>query len=132
MRKLEVLKSIEAVKLNRRSKLAVQEPPVTIPYGAIVQDLDEGGDLVRFTYLGDLYQCAAELLRNATAQATPSAAASPKSDPPADVSFRWECLPTSLKPLWRAKVPGGWLLTMGDALAFYPDPGHGWDGRNLE
>ena len=35
---------------------------------------------------------------------------------------------------WRAKVPGGWLVTAqrdGIGVAFYPDPKHTWDGNSL-
>ena len=32
----------------------------------------------------------------------------------------------------RAKVPGGWLLTDGDGMTFYPDPQHQWDGGSLD
>jgi len=43
--------------------------------------------------------------------------------------------------LYRAKVPGGWLMMLADAtgslpeegagLVFLPDPGHTWDGNSL-
>lgn len=43
--------------------------------------------------------------------------------------------------IYRAKVPGGWLLTVfyssghhdggGISLTFMPDPGHAWDGGSL-
>ena len=35
--------------------------------------------------------------------------------------------------VWRAKVPGGWLVTTGtpgtsySVLTFYPDPEHAWE-----
>ena len=38
----------------------------------------------------------------------------------------------------RAKVPGGWLVAIsssskfGEALVFYPDPEHEWDGSSLD
>jgi hypothetical protein len=38
---------------------------------------------------------------------------------------------------YRAKVPGGWLLYVGDGyhhhggVTFYPDPGHLWTGESL-
>ena len=37
-------------------------------------------------------------------------------------------------PVYRAKVPGGWLLTKWNETAsptFYPDPDHRWDGSSL-
>jgi len=39
--------------------------------------------------------------------------------------------------LYRAKVPGGWLIMilsnvqMDPALTFYPDPKHEWNGSSL-
>ena len=42
----ELIKSIEAKKLNKRSKLPLPEPPVTIPYGGLVQDLEADGETV--------------------------------------------------------------------------------------
>ncbi|MBI1757195.1 MAG: hypothetical protein HYR64_08835 [Fimbriimonas ginsengisoli] len=42
--------------------------------------------------------------------------------------------------VYRAKVPGGWLITVfwfignpgGPAICFYPDPEHTWDGGTLD
>ena len=31
--------------------------------------------------------------------------------------------------LWRARVPGGWLIMLKNSIAFYPDPQHSWTGR---
>jgi hypothetical protein len=64
------------------------------------------------------------------------------------VRLRWEKL-NSAEPkheftyasVYRAKVPGGWLLTTfhssgqggsGVASTFVPDPGHTWDGGSLD
>ena len=36
--------------------------------------------------------------------------------------------------VYRAKVPGGWLVLVADnatGLTFYPDPEHNWDGGSL-
>lgn len=37
--------------------------------------------------------------------------------------------------MYRAKVPGGWLIMLwpGEAasVTFYPDPNHRWDGDSL-
>lgn len=54
----------------------------------------------------------------------------------------WESLIDVRQPLyglgtWRAKVPGGWLVTVrsnggkSGGLTFYPDPHHQWDGGSL-
>lgn len=40
----------------------------------------------------------------------------------------------SLGNVYRAKVPGGWLVVVTDdarGLTFYPDPEHHWDGGSL-
>jgi len=39
-----------------------------------------------------------------------------------------------LGDVYRAKVPGGWLLLVTNnarGLTFYPDPEHHWDGGSL-
>ena len=39
---------------------------------------------------------------------------------------------SSVKRLFRAKVPGGWLvLSPAVSITFYPDPEHEWDGNSL-
>ena len=40
----------------------------------------------------------------------------------------------SLGNVYRAKVPGGWLVLVADnanGVAFYPDAEHTWDGGSL-
>ena len=50
--------------------------------------------------------------------------------------MKWQRVigPMTMIVLWRAKVPGGWLVcSQGDenrapaGLAFIPDPAHEWD-----
>ncbi|MBT9317220.1 hypothetical protein [Leptothoe spongobia] len=54
----------------------------------------------------------------------------------------WEKLNCKNQPvgglgLWRAKVPGGWLVASrcgggeGSGITFYPDPKHEWNGGSL-
>ena len=44
-------------------------------------------------------------------------------------------LGVGMTPLFRAKVPGGWLIQISKNLEvsafFYPDPEHLWDGSSL-
>lgn len=47
----------------------------------------------------------------------------------------WERLKSDQFHVWRAKVPGGWLVTVRgqqeDSVTFYTDPNHHWNGRSL-
>jgi hypothetical protein len=143
--KLELNKSIEAQKLNKRTGLTTTDPPVAIPYGAIVENVEADRDLERFTYLGDLYRCTHTLLASATdprawqAQQPPStepaasASSSLEAPAPAGPRLQWTAVAASQVHLLRAKVPGGWLIAAasGTGLTFYPDPDHQWDGTSL-
>ena len=142
MAQLEVTKSIEAVKLNQRSRLPLSEPPVTIPFGALLDNVVENRDLAQFMYLSELYQCKAEMLHAATHRLEggapggggerAGAATAPARDP---VTFVWERLRSGTIAMQRAKLPGGWLIALGDSgtrsLTFYPDPDHSWNGETL-
>jgi hypothetical protein len=133
----ELAKSIEAKKLNKRSKLPLPEPAVTIPFGALVQEIEEDGAQARFAYLGELYQCSLDLLNRAVGASagTHSAAESGTANAArTEAPFRWQEIRTNLGELQRASVPGGWLLMSGSSrsITFYPDPDHAWDGRTPE
>jgi len=54
------------------------------------------------------------------------------------IEARMEGMVTATVPLARAKVPGGWLVTVisgtinsQTAVCFVPDPEHRWDGSSL-
>jgi hypothetical protein len=142
--KLELNKSIEARKLNKRTGAPTTDPEAVIPYGAIVENVEPDRNFERFTYQGELYRCTHTLLASATdarawkAQSAPaeeSPAPTPSSgEPPAPAAPRlqWEPVDSSHVPLLRAKVPGGWLIASnsGAGVTFYPDPGHEWDGTS--
>lgn len=140
----ELAKSIEAKRLNKRSKLPLPEPPVIIPFGGLVSEIEDDGGLVRFSYLGELYQCSPDLLNSAlrlggqgghvaAPRSGESASAAAPMAAPEPTLFHWQEIRTNHGELWRAQVPGGWLLmTAARALAFYPDAGHAWDGRTSE
>ena len=143
--KLELNKSIEARKLNKRTGSPTTDPEVSIPYGAIVENVESDRNFERFTYQGELYRCTHTLLASATdprawkAQLAPEAESAaptvPSGEPPTPAAPRlqWEPLNSSHVPLLRAKVPGGWLIaaSSGESLTFYPDPGYEWDGTSL-
>lgn len=140
MAKAELIKSMEARKLNNRTRFTLAEAPVTLNYGAILDEIVENGEMVEFMYLGQAYSCKSEVMRAASvplgegvptveAQAARSNTA---AEPP---SFVWESLRSGSIPTQRAKLPGGWLIAVGDSgrrsIAFYPDPDHAWDGKTL-
>jgi hypothetical protein len=141
---LELNKSIEARKLNKRTGAPTTDPEVSIPYGAIIENVHSDRDFERFTYLTELYQCSHTLLASATdpkvwkaqlaaaSESTPSAAPNPDPPAPAAPGLQWVPLDTSKVALLRAKVPGGWLIAAasGAGLTFYPDPDHMWDGTS--
>jgi len=151
MPKFELKKSIEVTKLNQRTGIPTGEPPTTIRFGAIIEDPELAWDFAKFTFQGQLYRCASDVLE-AAMEKRPVGAAAPAPAPPAAAApapaapvepgpslpepagLQWEKLRSSPHPAERAKVPGGWLVLIGDAgamaLAFYPDPDHQWDGTS--
>jgi hypothetical protein len=133
---LELGKSIECIRLNKRNRLPMGDPPRTIPFGALVEEIREAGDRASFVYLGELYECAADLLQSAlqvSGSAQPNGSA-PRTEtrasaaaPKQPASLEWESLPSSQGSFSRARVPGGWLLTSdANALVFIPDQEHAW------
>jgi hypothetical protein len=145
MAKLEVTKTIEARMLNKRNRQVLSQPPVTIPYGAILDDVVENRDMIEFNYVGELYSCKAEVLRAAShsldgppvasQSSTSSGVASAPAPAIVEATFVWEKLNSGSLPVSRAKLPGGWLIVTGDgaarSIAFYPDAAHAWDGKTL-
>lgn len=151
MAKYELTKSIEAQKISKRTGLAIEDAPNTVPYAAILADFEDLGDTVRFTYMNDRYQCKAEVVRGFLHEmggaGAPAAPAPPPAAPPPapaqavatplaavlrDLVF--EPLPArgvpGGSPIARARIPGGWLVAAGSGggVAFVPDPNHWWDG----
>lgn len=112
---------------------------MTVPFGAIIDNVDLEGDTRRFTYQGELYRVPEDVLLSAVdggaaamanggtaAVPTPALSAKPA---PAQARIEWKELPSSHHQVLRAEVPGGWLVSTGaGGLAFYPDPDHAWDG----
>lgn len=142
MAKFEATKTIEARKMNKRNRQTLAEMPVTIPYGAILDEVVENRDMMEFSYLGDLYCCKSEVLRPASrpldgsppmSSSSASASASASPAPPPVVTFIWEKVNSGSIATLRAKVPGGWLVAVGDSrsVTFYPDAGHTWDGTTI-
>ena len=138
MPKFELAKSIEATPLNKRTLIPATDPPVTIPFGAIVDHIEQDRGFDKFSYLGQPYRCAHDLWKAATRARTPEPLPEPACDEPAVMAdggkpgLLWEDLGSNHFAVRRAKVPGGWLISVaGDGVAFYPDPGHAWNGYSL-
>ena len=145
MSKFELTKSIEARKLNPRTGIPTTDPPVTVPFGAILEDVVEDREDRKFSYLGLRFQCTGEVFRASTVavggtngepeaeEAAPVAAAAEPVAPEPAASVQpavcWEKLTSNWKDLMRLKVPGGWLVALGGVNAspsFYPDRKHQW------
>jgi hypothetical protein len=133
MSRYELNRSIEARKLHPRTGIPTTEPPVTIPFGAFIQELVEDRDVQKFVYLGDRYQVQTDVLRHAmvlvpTATAAPAEPAAPPAAPTPVLppQIVWQTLVTTGQSVQRARVAGGWLVASGSALAFVPDPDGAW------
>lgn len=146
---ISLTKGIEATKLHPRTGLPLGVPPVTVPYGALIEPVGSDRDCERFRYLGDLCECQRELFLSATAGARsqPPAAAEPEPEPapepvvekkpekaaPTGPRLEWERVNSSDYSVRRAAVPGGWLVAVdGNSVIFVADPKHEWDGGSVE
>ncbi|MGA2436426.1 MAG: hypothetical protein ABSG25_14215, partial [Bryobacteraceae bacterium] len=149
MPNFELIKTVEATKLNNRTGIPTPGPPVTISFGAVIQDLEEDRSYIKFVYLGERYRASADILRPSMREHRPleeqapvpvAPNTSPTSPTYAGVSadpnpaqgvahqkaqLQWEKLGTNALPTLRSKVPGGWLVAIGEdtgrALTLYPD-----------
>jgi hypothetical protein len=117
-------------------------PEVTIPFGALVEAAGADRDQEKFRYLGELYSVRRDIFLAATKadEAEPARAAAPaaaRAEAPAkpaakEARLKFEQLDAGGYSAARAKVPGGWLVTCGAGVTFYPDPRHEWDGASIE
>ena len=148
MAKISLNKRIEATKLNERTGAPLAGPEVTIPFGALVEPVAKERDRQKFRFLGELYSVRHEVFVSATAgdeaepAPAPGAEAAPgaaevqarvePAAPAAAARLQWERLDSKPLAVSRAKVPGGWLVVVGNnAVTFYPDGNHEWDGSTL-
>lgn len=156
--KYRVTKMVEARKLHPKSLIPLSEPPLQLPFTAILEGLTLERDNYRFFYLGLPYQCPQKVMKSAIEKIEESVtqAASdedagveelvaeapvpagetvkPSAAPPdADAQFVWQHVTTNHGALQRAKVPGGWLVKLQqNGLCFYPDANHKWDGSTID
>jgi hypothetical protein len=140
---ISLTKLIEATKLHPRTGLSLGQPPVTVPYGALVEPVSTERDRERFRYLGELFECKLDLFLSATGgvgnmpeeagpdePAVPEKAAEPE---PGGPRLHWERLNSSDFVVRRTPVPGGWLVYAGSGgVTFLPDAKHHWNGGSVE
>ena len=142
MPKQTLNKSIFAKKLHHRTLTPLSEPEITIPYGAILDDVRADRDMMVFSYLMEPYTCPREAFQSAVAggakeerPSAPAPAPAPEPEPlpePEPVKLQFEALSSSVKGLSRARVPGGWLVaTEQGGVAYYPDSRHVWKGDSV-
>lgn len=145
---VSLTKMIEATKLHPRTGLSLGVPPVTVPFGALIEPVGSDRDRERFTYLSDLYECKRDLFLSATGgvkgtskkeevdepePAPAPAAMKAEAETPSGPRLVWESLNSSKYPITRAEIPGGWLVALnGSGVTFVPDAKHLWDGGSLE
>jgi hypothetical protein len=136
---LTLNKSIAATHLKKNG-VPSPEPEATIPYGAVIEYIGSDGGNERFTHMGELYRCPADLLASALdggkiPKEGPRAPAvedpGPAANPAPPHLLKFEHLAAGGYSVARAKVPGGWLIAIGTGVTFYPDPEHSWNGLSL-
>jgi hypothetical protein len=142
-----LIKMIEATKVHPRTGLPLGVPPVTVPYGGLVEPQGLERDRQRFLYLGELYECKLDLFLSASeggksastdaGDAEPALASAvetaPEPDAPTGPRLQWDRVNSSNYTVSRAAVPGGWLVALnGSGVTFVPDAKHRWDGASVE
>jgi hypothetical protein len=147
--KISLIKRIDAIKLHPRTLAPVAGPEVNIPFGALVESISSDHARVKFLFLGEPYSVRREVFLDAigpdaAAKATDPPAAAPEAAPvivapaPTDEPaaeeprLKFEPLDAGTYSVARARVRGGWLVTCGAGVTFYPDPKHAWDGASEE
>jgi hypothetical protein len=133
MPKYTTAKLVEAVMLNKKTGMPTSKR-IDLPFGAVILDPVEDGAFLRFVYLGDDYHVSLPDIQGYYHPIGESAAAASSPEkgseaPSAPRTLEFQTLKSNLSAK-RAKVPGGWLIVVGDGLTFLPDPGHKWDGSS--
>jgi hypothetical protein len=142
---VSLTKIIEATKLHPRTGLSLGLPPVTVPYGALVEPVGSERDRERFMYLSELFECSRELFQSATGgtsvsiaemaepEPVPIVERAPEPAPATGPRLEWDRVNSSSYSVTRAAVPGGWLVTLnGSGLTFVPDLKHKWNGGSAK
>ena len=71
MAKFELTKSIEAVKLNKRTLRPLGPEKFTIPYGAVLENLTLDRETQQFYYLGEPYEAPYNDIKSALRELQP-------------------------------------------------------------
>jgi len=157
--KYRVTKMVEARKLHPKSLIPLSEPPLQLPFTAILEGLTLEREMYRFYYLGQPYQCPQKVMKSAIEKIeeihvkpvdepaegevevavveAEDVAAQPAPAPKVSVKaaaggFVWQQVQTNKGALLRAKVAGGWLVKVDSGVCFYPDAAHKWSGATLD
>lgn len=135
MSQYEVSKTVEAVKLNKRTGAPLGEPAISLPYGAIIEKLEEVGEYYAFTYMSERYRMRKDNVRGAVhalvAPAVVTASVKAVPEAPSKPVLVFERLGGTAS-LSRAKIPGGWLVMSASSVTFVPDEKHEWDGGSVD
>ena len=83
---VSLTKMIEATKVHPRTGLPLGVPPVTVPYGGLVEPRDLERDRQRFFYLGELHECKLDLFLSATGVGKSESADAAEPEPEAQSS----------------------------------------------
>lgn len=142
MAKFELTKTVEGVRVNKRSGIQTGER-VNLSFGAIIENPWEDRDNLRFLHMGDLYDVKLSEIEGyykpigglddtppPKPAATPSPTAKAAAPSTGGKQLKFESLSSNLTAS-RAKVPGGWLVVVGHGLTFLPDANHAWDGASI-
>ena len=135
MAKFETLKTLEAIKVNKKTGIQ-QSQRINLSFGAILEGVLDNRDCLRFLHLGEMYDVKLSEISGyykaiGGVSAEPAAAPASKVDPtPPAPSLKFEKLRSNIG-VSRAKIPGGWLVAVGESVTFVPDESHYWDGTSL-
>ena len=137
MAKFATTKMVEALLVNDTTGARTSQR-LDLPYGSVIDDARVEDRYLRFKYLRKTYDVKLADIEGyyhpigaPEAKAAAKGAEAPaKASGPSGPSLEFKAVESNLA-VKRAKVPGGWLVAVGNGVAFVPDTGHKWDGGSL-